>query len=120
MKQWNKIYKQYKSYGAPLGYLSEFIKLFGKQNSKKVLDLGCGSGKHAVYLAKQNFNVWGIDASIEAIKIARKELKRNKVRADLKIGSIYHKLPYNSNFFDAIISLRVINHGKIKQIRNII
>ncbi len=120
MKQWNKIYKKNKTYGASLDYLPRFIKLLKKQNTEKILDLGCGGGKHVVYFAKHGFNVYGIDISIEAIKTAKKELKKNKVKAILKISSISQKLPYKNNFFNAVVSLRVMNHGKIEQIRKTI
>ncbi|MCT7989006.1 class I SAM-dependent methyltransferase [Laspinema olomoucense] len=38
-----------------------------------VLDIGCGSGEIAAWLAKQNFKVLGIDFSLSAIKQAKSE-----------------------------------------------
>lgn len=120
MKQWNKIYKKYTSYGAPFKHMEELTKLFKKRGFQRVLDLGCGAGKHLNYLAKCGFNVYGIDIAKHGIKIAKKSLEKNNLRANLKVGSIYKKLPYKDNYFDGIISLRVLNHGEIKQIRKII
>ena len=120
MKQWNKIYKKHKSYGAPLDDIDDLIKLFKRNNISKVLDLGCGSGKHLAYLVEHGFNVYGIDISEEGIKAAKSFLKRKKLKGNLKKGSIYKKLPYKENFFDAVLSLRVLNHGKITEIRKAI
>jgi len=39
---------------------------------------------------------------------------------NLSIGSIFEKLPYGDKFFDAIISVRVMNHGTIGDIRSAI
>jgi len=120
MKQWNKIYKQYRNYGAPLNQVGPLVKLLKKQNVRRILDLGCGSGKHLIFLVKHGFKLYGIDIAEGAIKIAQEKLKKNKLKANLKTGSIYKKLPYKDNFFDAVISLRVMNHGRIEQIRRII
>ena len=85
-----------------------------------ILDLGCGTGRHVVYLARKGFAVYGYDIAEEGIRIAKQWLKKEKLKADLKIGSIYNKLPYKDNFFGAVISTRVIHHGKIEDIRKAI
>lgn len=121
MKQWNKIFKQYgKSYISTQDDLPRIVKFFRKNNVKRILDLGCGSGGHIVYLAKQDFEVYGIDIAEEGIKVAKKWLKENELAASLNIASIYEKLPYRDNFFDAIISIRVIHHAGINDIRKLI
>ncbi|HWQ75880.1 MAG TPA: methyltransferase domain-containing protein [Syntrophomonas sp.] len=40
-------------------------------NKGKALDIGCGNGRNSVYLAKQGFDVVGIDISDEVIKWAQ-------------------------------------------------
>lgn len=46
----------------------------------KVLDIGCGAGKHAIYLQNKGFDVTAIDISPLAIKVCRKRgLKKAKV-----------------------------------------
>lgn len=84
------------------------------------MDLGCGSGRHVIFLAKHGFNVYGFDIADEGMKITRQWLKKEKLKANLKIGSIYKKLPYQNNFFDAVISTHAIHHGKIEDIRKAI
>ena len=93
------------------------LELFRKRGVKKVLDLGCGSGSHLVYLAKHGFEVYGIDNSEEAVKIAEECFRDSGLKGDLRIGSIYGKLPYEDSFFDAVISFRVIHHARINEIR---
>ncbi len=121
MKQWNRIFKeQGKVFLKPQEDIPRIVKLFKKKGIKKVLDLGCGSGRHTVYLAKNGFDVYGIDIAPVGIKLTKDWLKQEKLRADLKFGSIYQKLPYEDNFFDALIAIQVINHGKIENIRKLI
>lgn len=116
--QWNKIFKQYgKVFTKTQEDLPKIVKIFKKHNIKRVLDLGCGSGRHIIYLAKKGLQVYGIDIAEEGMKITKEWLKKEKLRANLKIGSIYKKLPYQDNFFDAVISTHTIHHAKIKNIR---
>jgi ubiquinone/menaquinone biosynthesis C-methylase UbiE len=46
----------------------------------KALDVGCGRGDYAAYLAKQGYGMTGIDISQEAISLARKKHVRSKVQ----------------------------------------
>lgn len=82
--------------------------------------MGCGSGRHLVYLAKRGFEVWGIDIAKHGIKIARDWIKKEGLKAHLKVGDMHKKLPYRDNFFDAIISIVALHHGKIENIRKLI
>lgn len=121
MKQWDKVFKwQGKFFTKPQEDIPKIAKLFKKKGVKKVLDLGCGSGRHTVYLAKRGFKLYGIDIAPKGIKLTRDWLKKEKLQADLKLGSIYRKLPYQDNFFDAIISTQVIHHERIENIRKAI
>ena len=45
-----------------------------KWKSKKVLDVGCGTGNFALKAAKNGAHVLGIDFAEEAIKIAKKHV----------------------------------------------
>lgn len=118
MKQWDKIFKKYgKVFLNPQEDLPWIIK---KYKAKRVLDLGCGTGRHIVYLAKKGFDVYGIDNAKTGIKQTRQWLKSKQLNANLKIGSIYKRLPYKNDFFDAIISTQSIHHQRIENIRKTI
>lgn len=121
MKQWDNIFKnEGKIFEKVNEEIPEIAGFFKEKRIKNILDLGCGSGRHLVYLAKKGFNVCGFDISEHGIDIAKKWLKKEKLKADFKTGDIYKKLPYKDNFFDAIISTQTINHGKIEDIRKLI
>lgn len=120
-KQWDKIFKQQgKVFTKPQEDMPRIAKLFKKKDVKKVLDLGCGSGRHTVYLVKNGFGVYGIDIAPEGIKMTKDWLRRKNLKANLKIGSVYKKLPYPNDFFDAAISTQALHHNKIKKIRKLI
>lgn len=116
-KNWDKIYKKYKSYGASFYYLPELVSLFKEKGVSKVLDLGCGSGNHLLFFAEAGFKVYGFDISKEAVKTAKKRLINNNLEGKVEVASMRENFPYKDNFFDAVISLRVLNHGRISDIR---
>ncbi len=121
MKQWDGIFRKYgENYLSPARYLPEIVGFFRRRNVKRILDLGCGSGGHTVYLAMQGFELYAMDVSGEAVKIAKKQVKENRLKAVLKLGSIYHKLHFRDDFFDAVVCIRVIHHARIGDIRNAI
>lgn len=121
MKQWNKIFKKKGKYFIKVQKdIPKFVTLLKKAKAKKILDLGSGSGRHTVYLTKKGFEVFGIDIAQEGINITKDWLKKENLKADLKIGNIYKKLPYPNNSFDAIISTGVICHNNIFGIRKTI
>lgn len=104
----------------PQDDIPRISKIFKEGGIKRILDLGCGSGRNLVYLAKQGFNVYGIDIAKSGIKITKDWLKNENLKGNLKIGDMYQRLPYSNNFFDAIISIQTLHHGKINKIRKLI
>jgi len=47
----------------------------GKVPIGRALDLGCGTGTNAIYLARQGFEVTGIDISRRAIALAKRKVR---------------------------------------------
>jgi 2-polyprenyl-3-methyl-5-hydroxy-6-metoxy-1,4-benzoquinol methylase len=91
-----------KNYQAESFYIDSLIKKFS-HNALNILDVGCGTGKHATELAKLKYDVVGIDISKEMIEIANKRERESK----LKLKFIYD-LEQNytaSKEFDVIVSL---------------
>lgn len=117
---WDKIFREEGVLFPIQEDLPRIIEIFKEHKVKKVLDLGCGSGKHTVYLAEKGLDAYGIDISTEGLKKTEQRLRGENLKANLRAGSIYEKLPYEENLFDAIISIRTINHARIESIRRVI
>jgi len=120
-KVWGKVYKEKGRYfDKPHRDLPKIAKILKRAKAKRVLDLGCGTGRHLVFLAKQGLDVYGTDVSGIAIKMSKEWLNNEKLSASLKIHDMTKKLPFKDNFFDCVISIQVIHHAEIKSIRNTI
>jgi len=119
--RWDQIFQsEGRVFENPHEDISQLIPYFKAQGAKRILDLGCGSGRHIVYLAKHDFEVYGIDASPVGIELAKRWMEDEKLTASLIIGSSYNKLPYADACFDAVISVQVPHHNTAENIRRLI
>jgi SAM-dependent methyltransferase len=64
----------------------------------RVLDVGCGAGRHALYLQRRGFLVTGIDASPRLV-----ELARERGVEDVRVVDACGRLPFRNGEFDTVI-----------------
>jgi len=116
MADWETLYKEKGIVQKePSKFVKEVVEFFKQQNLKKILDLGCGTGRHTIYLLENGFKVYGCDASESALNIAKEIIKN----AEFKKCDMTSLL-YEDNYFDGILCHFVIQHGKIEQIKKAI
>jgi SAM-dependent methyltransferase/uncharacterized protein YbaR (Trm112 family) len=75
--------------------------------NKKILDAGCGTGRHSFYAAKNGADVWAVDLG-QAVEVARKNNEDDQrvrvLQADLG------RLPFRHEEFDFVYSIGVLHH----------
>lgn len=118
-QEWDKIYKnqgEVQSDVLPTAIVAADI--FKRNGYRNVMDLGCGTGRHSIYLAQQGFNVYATDISETGLEIT--QAKANK----LNLNNIEFKqhdmrdIPYDNNSFDGILCVWTTGHGTIEDSRN--
>jgi SAM-dependent methyltransferase len=62
-----------KDYEAESDLLEEVFRRYGQGPVKTILDLGCGTGNHAIPLARRGYQVTGVDRSAEMLAHAREK-----------------------------------------------
>ena len=72
-----------------------------------VLDLGCGGGFLANYLAEQGHRVVGIDTTPENLDVARRHDRTGSVRYEVADAC---KLPFPDASFDVVCAMDLIEH----------
>jgi 2-polyprenyl-3-methyl-5-hydroxy-6-metoxy-1,4-benzoquinol methylase len=79
--------KKYDSESFTQGTVGEcdFIeKELNFDRSLKILDVGCGTGRHSVELARRGYTITGIDLSESQLKTAREKAAKNNVSIDFR------------------------------------
>lgn len=112
-KYYDLLYKD-KDYVAESDYIAALIE---KHHPKTILELGCGTGKHARILGEKGFEVFGVDLSEQMIAQAKKLGISCQVddvrtfRAEKKFDaviSLFHIVSYQTtdedvlNFFETV------------------
>lgn len=91
----------------------EIPELLGMNADSYVLELGCGSGGYALYLAKAvGCRVVGLDLNASGVRNANELAAGNGLgsKARFEQCDISKKLPYDSNTFDAAFANDVLCH----------
>lgn len=68
----------------------------------KILEVGCGAGNNLWALAKEGFDVYGIEGSKTAIELAEKEFSKYGVSGHFFCQDFTKEYPFEDNFFDLV------------------
>jgi len=70
--QWEKIYqKEGRVWKEPFPRFGDVIQTFQERGCRKILDLGCGSGRHVVGFSQAGFQTTGMDISPTGLNLAQ-------------------------------------------------
>lgn len=91
-----------------------FLKFLKKEEKYKVedrvvLDLGCGTGRNANYLAERDNKVIGIEISKEALSIAKTRARDLQVQVDYRLGDIGESYEIEDKSVDVVLDVTSSN-----------
>jgi 2-polyprenyl-3-methyl-5-hydroxy-6-metoxy-1,4-benzoquinol methylase len=69
----------------------------------QVLDIGCGKGRNALFLARHGFTVTAFDAVEAALQVAQARAAEAGLPMALHLGAMDHPWPYANETFDVIL-----------------
>lgn len=102
-------------FGGPIGELVAatqarvLANFVGRIKDRPILDVGTGTGRAALLMARGGARVTGVDASEEMLAIARERAAEQGVKVAFATGDA-HALAFPDRSFDVVISLRVVMH----------
>jgi 2-polyprenyl-3-methyl-5-hydroxy-6-metoxy-1,4-benzoquinol methylase len=115
--EWDQYYRKYPleelgwELGKPRPMLVEYFEE-GRIPKGKVLDTCCGVGINPIYLAKNGFDVTGIDISLTAIGLAKKKAKQANVNVNF-VAESFIDLSFKNEVFDFVFDMGCFHHVEI-------
>lgn len=100
----------------------EFIPILDrwKENKfSKVLDLGCGIGRHSIVLAENGFNVTAQDLSAYGIIKLKEKIKKGNLSLQCIVADM-KELTFPNDSFDCIVAYHTIQHTDLVGIQKVI
>ncbi|MBE9136956.1 class I SAM-dependent methyltransferase [Nodosilinea sp. LEGE 07088] len=117
----DRIYQQLKAKGA-FGWTSESdqtevvqprilqaIACLALAPGSRILDLGCGTGDIAVWLANSGYAAYGIDIAPSAIAWAKEKAQAQQSQVQFTVGSVLDLAVYEDDSFDLVVDSRCLH-----------
>jgi SAM-dependent methyltransferase len=102
-------------FGGPIGEIvaeaqaDVITSCIGPLQGRRILDVGTGSGRAALLLAREAALVTAIDASEQMLAVARERAASQGLGIRFQLGDA-HALDFPDRAFDVVICLRVLMH----------
>ena len=119
-EQWTKLH-QNKRYRPkyPSEIVVQFVfRNFDRNGETKILDLGCGAGRHVFFMGREGIVPDGIDyseAGIQFTKESMNEYGMSNYAENMRVGSLT-QLPYKDIFFEGVICYGVLYYLNTEEI----
>jgi SAM-dependent methyltransferase len=103
-KVYDSLYSD-KDYETECDFLENIFQRFGSDDMKSVLDLGCGTGGHAIPLTRRGYEVFGVDRSAGMLSIARKKAGEAKLTDSVQFEAANVQNFSLNRSFDTVICM---------------
>src|SRR5262249_26037373 len=103
-------------FGGPIGGLvaasqaDAIARFAGPVQGRTILDVGTGTGRAALVMARAGGSVTGVDPSAEMLAVARRLAADAGLPVRFTLGDA-HRLEFDDRAFDVVICLRVLMHA---------
>ena len=103
---WNKVYSNDSAFfgEGPSDFAQICYRDFKKHRVKRLLELGCGQGRDAIFFASNGLDVHAIDSSKIAVENIYLKMREKNISLKLKHFEARRDLPFDNSYFDAIYS----------------
>lgn len=115
---WNKIWQERDNEALrPDSWLQRVLHLLPVG---RVLDLACGRGRNALFLAERGFTVTAVDASVEALGQLQVEARRRGLHISLLQQDLEQNPALSLEPFDAVIQFFYLQRSLLPEIRRLV
>jgi SAM-dependent methyltransferase len=116
---WDEIWQHWGSVWEGLAPEQPVVDLAARlkaEGRRRVHDLGCGPGRHLLFLAAEGFEASGSDFSPAAVDTCRRRLEEAGLSARVTLSNMT-ALPAEDGALDAVVAWDVVYHGTLDTIR---
>jgi SAM-dependent methyltransferase len=116
--QWDAIFHRAgRTFLEPASAVTQFAEQLVAKRFRRVLDVGCGSGRHVVCMSDFGLEVYGMDYSPAGLRLASEWLAGSGQSQRLILADMRCAFPFPTAFFDALIATQVIHHAQLAIVR---
>jgi SAM-dependent methyltransferase len=98
------------AWSEPDPWVVSSVGLFHARGARDLLDLGCGVGRHALYLSEEGFAVRAVDRSAAAVSFAGAEATARGLATRIEQADVT-ALPFPSDSMDVVLAFNVVYHA---------
>ncbi len=117
---YDSIYEN-KNYSEECQFVDQIMKRFAGKPVKSLLDVGCGTGSHALILNDMGYEITGVDLSEEMLAIAKSKVGDREIsliRQDLRTLDLGHRFDSAIAMF-AVMGYQTTNHDFEKALKSV-
>jgi len=103
----------------PLPEVVAMADLLEGEGRRRALDIGCGVGRHTIYLASRGFEVTATDNAPAAVHACRRNLEAAGLQAQV-LEAEMTEIPFPDAYFDGVVAAQVIHHTDVATLAGII
>ena len=96
-----------------------YAEKWSREGRHRILDLGCGLGRHAILFQRYGFDVSAIDSSKQAIESLQEYCRDHAIEMDCRVMNM-HDLLYDDGSFDCIFAYLSVSHTDTEGIAKIV
>ena len=75
---------------AECAFIEACLRAHGPSNPKRLLDVGCGAGRHLLQLARQQYAMTGIDVHPEMVEYVQRQARAAHLRVHVSVEDLRH------------------------------
>ena len=98
----------------PDALLTTFRGLF--DGCGNALDLACGVGHNAIYLARIGYQVVGVDASLVGLRYGQRAIEAERLGVSFVVADL-DRFPLPKNYFSVIVVIRFLDRKLIPSVK---